>query len=140
MKVLLDTCIISEIARKGGLKRVRDRVATLRARDTFLSAITVGEITSGIKQLPASRKKKALEGFLSQLETDFEQRVLGIDVDTARIWGEVSAQAKERGKTIPPIDGLIAATAIHHGLHVMTRNVRDFEETGVLLVNPWEDG
>jgi len=139
LKVLLDTCVISETTRPGGLQRVRDRVAALRAEDTFLSAITVGEITNGIARLDSGRKKDALEAFLLRLEQDFENRILNIDVEAARIWGETTARARIRGKVVPPTDGLIAATALRHGLHVMTRNVNNFKETGVLIVNPWEN-
>ncbi|MEE9394476.1 MAG: type II toxin-antitoxin system VapC family toxin [Planctomycetota bacterium] len=139
MRMLLDTCVISETAKKSGLKHIRDRVARLSAKDTFLSVITIGEITKGVKQLDPSRKRTALEGFLAQLEENFEHRILDVGIETAQIWGEITAQARMRGKVIPPLDGIIAATAIQHGLHVMTRNVKDFEESGVLLVNPWED-
>ena len=55
------------------------------------------------------------------------------------IWGEITAKSAAKGKQIPSIDGLIAATAIQHGLHLMTRNVTDFEPTGAMLINPWED-
>ena len=55
-----------------------------------------------------------------------------------QFWGELTAQAKLKGITIPTSDGLIAATALAHGLHVMTRNATDFQSTGVLLLNPWE--
>lgn len=138
MRVLVDTCVISEIAKKKASKRVRDRVAGLKSAETFLSVITIGEITNGIQRLAASRKKGTLEAFLSNLERHFESRVLGINAETARIWGEVTAKAANRGKVIPATDGLIAATALQHGLHVMTRNTRDFSETGALLVDPWQ--
>ena len=92
-----------------------------------------------IALLDHGRRREAFAEYLLGLEQDFESRILSIDVETARIWGETTAAAQKRGKTIPPIDGLIAATAIRHGLHVMTRNVADFTETGVMLLNPWED-
>lgn len=139
MKVLLDTCVVSEVARKGGAKRVRDRVAALHSNNTFLSVISLGEITNGIARLPASRKKTALEAFLLHLEQDFDSRILGVDHETARIWGETTARARSRGKVIPPLDGLIGATALQHGLLLMTRNVGDFEDLGVRIINPWAD-
>lgn len=138
MRVLLDTCVISETARKGGARHVRDRVASLRSEETFVSVITLGEITNGIARLASSRKKTALEEFLQHLERDFEDRVLEVGIETARIWGETTAEARSRGKVVPPLDGLIGATAIEHGLHLMTRNVGDFEEFGVRIINPWE--
>jgi predicted nucleic acid-binding protein len=60
-----------------------------------------------------------------------------VDLETSRIWGELTADARKRGKTVPASDGLIAATARRHGLHIMTRNTADFESTGVLLLNPF---
>lgn len=135
----MDTCVISENLRPNGEQRVKDRVRALRSQDTFLSTITIGEIAKGIALLDHGRRREAFAEFLLGLEQDFESRILGIDVETARIWGETTAAAQRRGKAIPPTDGLIAATAIRHGLHVATRNVADFAETGVMLVNPWED-
>ena len=139
MKVLLDTCVISETTRPKGARSVREHIAALRSEDTFLSVVTIGEIAHGIARLASGRKKAALETFLLGLEQDFGSRILEVDVQTARIWGETTAAAKQRGKSIPIPDGLIAATAIRHGLHVMTRNVSDFEGTGAMIINPWED-
>lgn len=139
MKVLLDTCVISETTRPGGSQRVRDHVSALQGQNVFLSVITIGEIANDIAHLKPGRKKDALASFLLDLEQDFGIRILDIDTETARIWGETAAGARKRGKVIPATDGLIAATALRHGLHVMTRNVSDFEETGVLLINPWEN-
>jgi len=122
VRALLDTC-----------------VASLRAEDAFLSVISLGEIVRGIERLPSSRKKSNLRGFLERLESQFSSRILGVDLETARIWGEVTARAAARGEVVPPTDGLIAATAVRHGLHVFTRNIRDFAPTGALTLNPWED-
>ena len=63
----------------------------------------------------------------------------GVPVDPAALEREVAAKAEKKGKPIPAIDGLIAATALRHGLHLMTRNVADFEATGVMLINPWSE-
>ena len=73
------------------------------------------------------------------LEQDYAERILPVDAETARVWGELTAAAQSGGKAVSVSDGLIAATAIRHGLHVMTRNVSDFRDTGAMLINPWED-
>lgn len=73
------------------------------------------------------------------LEQRFADRILPIDVEVARIWGELTARAQARGGQVAAADGLIAATAIRNGLHVMTRNIRDFEPTGAMLIDPWTD-
>lgn len=60
-----------------------------------------------------------------------------VDRDIATLWGELTARAQKNGSTVLEGDGLIAATALRHGVHVMTRNVRDFEKTGAFVINPW---
>ena len=71
------------------------------------------------------------------LERYYADRVLPVDLETSHTWGELTAAAQKAGKIVPASDGLIAATARRHGLHVMTRNTEHFEPTGVLLLNPW---
>ncbi len=140
MRVLLDTCVLSEIRREQGNAEVRERVKAIRSDDLFLSVLTVGELSRGITLLAAGRYKNVLRQWLLALEEDYADRILGIDSETARIWGELTASAQARGRTVPASDGMIAATAIRHGLHVMTRNVADFVDTGAMLLNPWLDG
>ena len=139
MRVLLDTCVISELQRTARNKRVRSRVESIRSHDLFMSIITVGELTQGVTRLPAGKRKKTLGAWILRLEQEYGKRILPVDADTARIWGELTATARECGKPVGAADGLIAATGIRHGLHVMTRNVSDFSETGAMLINPWED-
>lgn len=139
MRALLDTCVISEVRRRTGHPRVRAQVEAIRSNDLFLSVITVGELNKGIALLPDGKRKKALGEWLLTLEQEYAARVLPVDTETARIWGELTAAAQGRGKTVSVSDGLIAASAIRHGLHVITRNVNDFRETGAMLLNPWED-
>jgi len=139
VRVLLDTCVISEIARPQGNERVRDRVSAIRSQDLFLSVITIGEIAKGIALLDAGRKKRAYGQFLLGLQQDYGARLLPVDHETARLWGELTAGCSKRGITVSTGDGLIAATAIQHGLSVMTRNVDDFQKTGAMFVNPWQD-
>src|SRR5712691_400506 len=75
------------------------------------------------------QKKRALQTWLQTLERYYADRLLSIDLETSHIWGELTAAARKAGRTIPASDGLIAATARRHGLHVMTRNTADFEPT-----------
>jgi len=138
VRTLVDTCVLSEIQRKQGSTQVRRRFEAIAEEDIFLSVLTLGELRKGIDKLKASVRKKALDAWLGQLVLSANQRILPIDLETAFIWGEVTARAEKKGKPIPAVDGLIAATALRHGLHLMTRNVSDFEATGVMLLNPWE--
>ena len=99
--------------------------------------LTIGELRKGIDRLRAGKKKRGLEQWLRQLVAAASDRILPINLETAVLWGELAAKLEKIGRPLPAIDCLIAATAIQHGLHLMTRNVADFEPTGVLLVNPW---
>ena len=63
---------------------------------------------------------------------------LGIDAETARFWGELTARAGKAGEIIPVVDGLLAPTALQHGLHVMTRNTRHLKASGALVLEPWQ--
>jgi len=100
-------------------------------------AITVGEIQRGITRQPEGQRRLRLEAFLErQLET-YSRNILSIDLHVGRLWGELYASCQKRGFNLSASDSLIAATALHHGLHVVTRNVGDFEPTGVLIINPW---
>jgi len=100
--------------------------------------ISIGEIAKGIELLENGRRKRTLQGWLQTLERDYASRILRIDREAAHIWGELTAEAQKRGKIVASNDGLIAATARRHGLHIMTRNIADFEPTGAMLINPWE--
>lgn len=139
MRVLLDTCVISDLRRPDGDIRVQRRVAEIDPDDMYLSVITLGEVAKGIVRLEDGRRKRELESWLLGLEQQFEERILPVDHEVARIWGELTARAQARGDQVPAGDGLIAATAIRNGLHVMTRNTRDFAATGAFIVDPWQD-
>ena len=137
MRVLLDTCVLSELRHPKGDSRVARAVEAFEGEDLFISVLSVGEIGKGITLLKESKNKRALQSWLDTLERDYADRLLPIDRETSRIWGELTAKAQKSGRIVPASDGLIAATAHRYGLRVMTRNVADFEPTGVLLINPW---
>lgn len=131
---LVDTDIVSE-ARRG----TPQAVAWLRSVDPLsihLSALTLGEIMRGIALKQRSDPKTAghLTEWLRKLRHDHGDRILPITDQIAVEWGRVAA-IRPRGD----VDGLIAATAIVHDLILVTRNVRDFEDTGAVVINPWEE-
>ncbi len=133
---LIDTNVISEI-RKGirAHPAVRTWFQNHAAQAHYLSVLTVGEIRKGIEQVRAKDPAKAavFHKSLSEVMSIFEGRILGIGLNEAEIWGRLSSAGK-----LPEVDGLIAATALSHGLTIVTRNVRDFDRTGAKVVNPWE--
>jgi predicted nucleic acid-binding protein len=130
---LVDTNIVSE-ARRG----TPQAVSWLRSVDPLsvhLSALTLGEIMRGVALKQKSDPKAAahLAGWLRKLRHDHAERILTVTDEIAVEWGRVAA-IRPRGD----IDGLIAATAIVHDLILVTRNVKDFEDTGAAVINPWE--
>lgn len=138
MRVLLDTCVLSEIRRPNGNPAVKSAVAGFDAASLFISVLSVADITKGISLLDEGPRKRELAAWLQVLAREYADRILPVDLDTAHIWGELVAAAQRSGIALPTVDGLIAATALRHGLHVMTSNVNDFSTTGVLLLNPWD--
>jgi toxin FitB len=138
VRLLLDTCVLSELRRPAPDPGVRRAVEEAAGEDLFLSVISIGEIAKGIALLRESQKKRALGAWLQALEHDYADRLLAIDREISHLWGELSAAAQKTGKVIGAADGLIAATARRHGLHLMTRNTGHFEAAGVALVNPWD--
>jgi predicted nucleic acid-binding protein len=137
MRVLLDTCILTELRKPDGAGSVKSFVSALPSSSLFVSVITVGEITKEVALLPDGTKKVALSSWMLGLSTQFQDRVLVVDQETAEIWGEATGAAKKKGTNVPTADGLIAATSLRHGLHVATRNVVDFVSTGAMVINPW---
>lgn len=137
MKFLLDTCALAELRHPKGDRQVKEWVARLPEDSTFLSVLVIGEIQKGISLLPAGKRRRELEFWLQGLQTTFPERILPIDQEVARIWGERIAFAQKKGIVVPAIDGLLAATAICHGLHVVTRNTSHFDASGALVCNPW---
>jgi len=138
VRALLDTNVLSELGKPDGSTAVHDFVALMSTPETYLSVITIGEIALGIEVLPSGRKRTAFANWLLRVESTFQDRILPCDLEVARIWGVTSGHAKALGINIPTSDGLIAATALRHGLTVITRNRRHFDPLGVVTVNPWE--
>jgi hypothetical protein len=101
------------------------------------SVVTVGEIRKGISSRPAIERKAQLETWLHELVSRFSERILAVDLAVADRWGRMAGVHKAKGLAIPVIDGLLAATALHYDLTLVTRNIKDVQGTGVELFNPW---
>jgi predicted nucleic acid-binding protein len=132
---LLDTMVLSDLRKSRRDRKLVGWFEQVRPTDVYLSVVTIGEVEKGIaKQLRldpvfAQRLAAWLDGVLRYYAT----RILAIDLSIARRWGRLSGAHGHAGA-----DLLSAATAIEHGLAVVTRNVRHFEGTGVPLVNPFQ--
>ena len=139
MRFLIDTCVLSEVQRPQGDQRVRTQMQALAQHELFLSAIAIGELTKGVALLNPSHRKQALSTWLATIERRYAARILPVDEEIARIWGELSARGQRQGVPLPVTDGLMAATALRHGLRVVTRNTRHFVLTGALIFDPWTE-
>ncbi len=135
MSYLLDTNVVSEIVRPRPDSRVLRWVREVPNTALHLSVLSLGEIRSGIEPLPDGPCKERLRLWLEQeLPAWFGERLLTVNAAVADRWGRLLSTA---GRPVPAIDSLLAATALHHGLRLVTRNVDDFRFPGLDVLNPW---
>jgi predicted nucleic acid-binding protein len=138
MRWLLDTCTLSESTYLRPHPGVQDWL-TRHGDDCAVSAASFGEIQYGVACLPPSSKRNQLQAWALALAQRFEGRVLATDEAVWRQFGDLKASLRAIGRMQDALDMVIAATALHHGLTLVTRNTRYFEDTGIRLVNPWAD-
>ncbi len=106
----------------------------------FISSITIGELQRGIELLPPSKRRSDYEHWLQeQILTQYADRIIAVDTMVMLQWGTLMAQTAAIGRSLPVFDSLLAATALTHNMHLVTRNAQDFADTGVQVVNPWQD-
>jgi toxin FitB len=135
---LLDTNVISELVRARPEPRVTAWIEATNESLLYLSVLTLGEIRKGIASLRSSPRRVVLEAWLaSDLALRFANRILPVDESVADRWGRLAAESAVEGSPLSVIDGLLAATALHHNLTLVSRNVKDFATAGVPLFNPW---
>ena len=138
MSWLLDTAVVCEPVRPKPDRSVLRWFDSHNEMEMYLSVLTLGELQKGLARMPESRRREHLTQWIEEdLAKRFGGRVLAVEAEIARIWGEITGTAENNGKPLPAIDALIAATAIHHKLTVVTRNTRDFLATGVAVEDPW---
>jgi predicted nucleic acid-binding protein len=101
--------------------------------------LTIGEIRKGITRLESSKKKAELEKWLEKLRTRFSQRILLLSERTFLVWGKMYGEYEKKGVVRPAFDSLLEATALEHDLIFVTRNVKNFQNSQVTILNPWED-
>jgi tRNA(fMet)-specific endonuclease VapC len=139
MRFLLDTCVISELVARQPNMDVMRWVDGQDEERLYLSVITIGEIKKGIERLPDSERRRELVAWLEDdLLIRFGDRILPIDTGVMLAWGELSAKLEKNGRGMPAVDSLLAATALHRGLRLVTRDEDDFANSGVGVVNPWQ--
>lgn len=135
MTYLLDTNVVSELTRRRPDRKVLAWFDDTDDAHLHLSVLSLGEIRKGVQMLPHGAKREELSRWLEvALPEWFETRLLAITAQVAATWGSLLA---DLGRPAPAIDSLLAATALHHGLAVVTRNVTDFDFPGLAVVDPW---
>ena len=134
---LLDTCAVSEFAKREPNAGFLRWVAEIDSALAYLSAITIGELYYGVALLHEVQRMRLESWLASDVLTEFGSRILAFDAGVSKRWGALRADARRAGATLSPIDAAIAATALHHSLTLVTRNERDFSHAGVPMLNPW---
>ncbi|MGY2236369.1 PIN domain-containing protein [Pseudomonas gingeri] len=136
--ILLDTNVLSEFMRLQPDARVLAWVDAQPAIELVISSISVAEVLHGIARLAAGKRKQRLQAqAMAMFEEDFAGRILPFDALAAVVYAELVAEREAGGRPPSVADAQIMAIAKAHGASIATRNVRDFEQSGVLIINPW---
>ncbi|MEM7602473.1 MAG: type II toxin-antitoxin system VapC family toxin [Verrucomicrobiota bacterium] len=137
MSYLVDTNVFSEKLKHRPAPEV---VEWLRENEAliFVSTITIAEIRRGIERLPDGTRKTEYHRWLSSIGHTMKGSILSFNRAVAHTWGQMQGSLDGQGIKLSPFDGLVAATAIRHGLTVVTRNEKDFRHTSVAILNPFK--
>lgn len=139
MKIILDTNVISELIQPRGSSVIRQWLASQNGASLYTTSITQAEILYGIQILPeGQRRQKLLDGALIVFEDYLPERILAFDQKAAELYSQIAAYRKQIGRPISQFDAQIAAICRLHQATLATRNIRDFLDCGIDLVNPWE--
>lgn len=138
MTYLLDTCVLSEFMKKSPDRRILSFMASLSEKDTFISAVSIGEIRKGIALLGRTKRATFLKNWLNELQRRYQGRIKAFNVTVAEQWGDRVAAAQKKGLPRPVLDSLIAATAAVDDMTLITRNVSDMQHMGVRLLDPFK--
>jgi toxin FitB len=135
---LLDTNVVSEWTKPRQNAGVIEWLSQADEDQVFLSVVTVAELRYGIERLPQGRRRRELDEWLrGEFPRRFEQRIILIDGAVGDEWGRLTARQELRGRSMQAMDALIAATALVHGLTLVTRNAQDFQSVVKSVLNPW---
>jgi hypothetical protein len=137
--IVLDTNVISELIRKDTAAEVVAWVDRHPGDQVFITAVTAAELLYGVTRLPNGRRKQVLAAKVRDLiDEDFEDQVLPFSSDSAHHYAEIVAVRERLGKPISMADAQIAAICRQYDLALGTRNTKDFADTGIRVLNPWD--
>lgn len=137
--ILLDTNIISEMMKQSPNPEVLSWLDDQEVTQTFVTSITIAEISYGINVLPEGVRRQLLEdAFNKAIKTAFKHRILFFDETAAHHYGKLMSHRKQLGRPLSILDGQIASIALTHGAALATRNIRDFSHCELDLLNPFE--
>jgi len=139
MSYLLDTNVVSETERPRPDKNVLKWLDETDPGITYLSALTIGEVKKGVSKLASGKRKAHIQDWLEDVRQQFSGRILPITEQTFLVWGKMMAESEKNGIARPVLDSFLEATALEHDLILVTRNVRNFKDTSITILNPWED-
>lgn len=138
--IVLDTNVLSEAIRPAPARRVLDWLAAQPSSRLFTTTVSEAEFLYGLALLPTGKRRASLEEAARRMfEEDFADRVLPFDRAAASAFAVIAAARRKRGQPISEFDAQIAAIAHTYGATVATRNVGDFRDCGVAIVDPWND-
>lgn len=136
-RYLLDTNILSETTKPQCDEGVRAFLDALP--NAYISVLSIHEIAYGLERLPKGRRRTSLTQAIEGLLGTFSETILPVAQPEARAAGALRAASQAQGHSVDTVDGLIAGTALVHGLTIVTRNEKHFNGLGVLVHNPWSD-
>lgn len=134
--IIIDTNVVSELMRAAPAPNVA-AWAVASDPQLFLTTLTVAEIRYGIARLPDGVRKQTITSAADQLLTTFSHRIVHFDLAAANAYGDLVARCEAQGRPISVFDAQIAAVCQAHGASLATRNIKDFEATGIAVIDPW---
>ena len=137
--ILLDTNVVSEIYRPQPATTVIDWIDSQPSTSLYLCTPVIAELRFGMERLPVGARKERIRAAIDRLENDlYRDRIFAFDLAAAAEYGRLVAKRRKSGNPINAMDALIAAIGMTHGASVATRNVKDFADLGLELINPFE--
>ena len=138
---VVDTNVASELMRPEPAPSVAAWIGARDAEDMYLTAVSEAELRYGVAIMPFGKRRSALEAAMNRwLDLGFKERILPFDSAAARAYAEIAADRRRAGRPISDADCQIAAISRARAAGLVTRNVRDFDGTGVNIINPWSAG